>query len=213
VLLILDEMITGFRWALGGAQDLYDLRPDLSTFGKAMGNGYAVSALAGRREYMQRGGMDHSDERVFLLSTTHGAETHSLAAAMAVIEAHRQEDVVPTLYRNGNLLAEQVRAAAAAAGVAEHVLVLGAPCNLVYATLDAEGQRSQPFRTLFLQELLERGVIAPSFVVSAALTEDDIALTADAVYQAGLVYRQALDEGIETHLRGRPVQPALRPRG
>jgi glutamate-1-semialdehyde 2,1-aminomutase len=212
VLLVLDEMITGFRWALGGAQDLFDIDPDLSTFGKAMGNGYAVSALAGRREHLRLGGLDHDQERVFLMSTTHGAETHALAAHLAVIEVHRQDDVVGTLRRNGELLAERVRAAAQAADVAEHVVLLGAPCNLVHATLDADGQRSQAFRTLFLAELLERGVIAPSFVVSAALSRDDIDHTADAVYEAGVVYRKALDQGVELHLRGRPVKPALRPR-
>lgn len=213
VLLILDEMITGFRWALGGAQEIYSLEPDLSTFGKALGNGYAVSALVGKREYMRLGGMDHHDERVFLLSTTHGAETHALAAAMAVIKAYQDEDVISTLYARGELLASRVSAAAEAAGVADHVFVMGMSCNLVYATLDESGQRSQPFRTLFLQELLDRGVIAPSFVVSAALTEDDIDVTAEAVYEAGLVYRQALDHGVGAYLRGRPVQPALRPFG
>jgi glutamate-1-semialdehyde 2,1-aminomutase len=213
VLLVLDEMITGFRWAFGGVQDLYDIDPDLSTFGKAMGNGFAVSALAGRREYMRLGGMDHDQERVFLLSTTHGAETHSLAAHLAVIEAYRDEDVVATLRTRGEQLAGRVRAAAAAADVADHVLVLGVPCNLVHATLDADGKRSQAFRTLFLAELLERGVIAPSFVVSAALSVDDIDLTAQAVYEACLVYRKALDEGIDSHLHGRPVKPALRPFG
>jgi glutamate-1-semialdehyde 2,1-aminomutase len=211
VLLVLDEMITGFRWALGGAQELYEIDADLSTFGKAMGNGYAVSALLGRREYMQFGGMDHTGERVFLLSTTHGAETHALAAAMAVIRAYRTENVVEILHQNGESLATQVRAAALAAGVADHLLVLGAPSNLVHATLDQQGQRSQAFRTLFLQELLDRGIIAPSFVVSAALRDEDLRRTAEAVYEAGLVYRRALDEGIEGYLRGRPVQPALRP--
>ncbi|MDQ1288439.1 MAG: glutamate-semialdehyde -aminomutase [Actinomycetota bacterium] len=212
VLLVLDEMITGFRWATGGAQDLFDIDPDLSTFGKAMGNGFAVAALAGRREHLELGGMDHGRERVFLLSTTHGAETHALAAHLAVIEAHREENVVATLARRGELLAERVRAAAVAADVADHVLVLGAPCNLVHATLDAEGRRSQEFRTLFLAELLRRGVIAPSFVVSAALTPDDVEETASAVYEACLVYRKALDSGIGTCLTGRPVRPALRAR-
>lgn len=211
VLLILDEMITGFRWSLGGAQEVYRIDPDLATFGKGMGNGYAVSALVGRREHMRLGGMDHDRERVFLLSTTHGAETHALAAAMAVIETYREEDVIGTLRARGELLAEQVRAAVAAADCADHIRLLGRPVNLVHATLDAEGQRSQPFRTLFLQELLDRGIIAPSFVISAALSEQDIAVTAQAVYEACQVYRAALDNGIEGYLRGRPVQPALRP--
>lgn len=64
-LFILDEMITGFRWHLGGAQKMYDIVPDLSTFGKALGNGFAISALAGKREFMELGGLHHNKERVF----------------------------------------------------------------------------------------------------------------------------------------------------
>jgi len=74
-LLIFDEMITGFRWHLRGAQCVYGVEPDLSAFGKAMGNGFAVAALLGCRDLMERGGLRHDSERVFLLSTTHGAET------------------------------------------------------------------------------------------------------------------------------------------
>ena len=131
---------------------------------------------------------------------------------MAVIETHRAEDSLARMQRIGALLAEQVREATAASGVDEHVQVLGRPANLVYTTLDADGQRSQAFRTLFLAELLERGILAPSFVVSAATTEDDVTATAEAVHEAGLVYRKALDHGIDGHLAGRPVRPALRPR-
>ncbi|HSE39433.1 MAG TPA: glutamate-1-semialdehyde 2,1-aminomutase, partial [Acidobacteriota bacterium] len=70
-ILVLDEMITGFRWDNGGAQKVYGITPDLSTFGKAMANGFAVSALAGKKEIMELGGIHHDRERVFLLSTTH----------------------------------------------------------------------------------------------------------------------------------------------
>src|SRR5262249_18394184 len=78
-LFILDEMITGFRWHQGGGQGLFAITPDLSTFGKALGNGFSVSALCGRREFMRLGGLDHTDRpRVFMLSTTHGGETHAL---------------------------------------------------------------------------------------------------------------------------------------
>lgn len=212
-LLVVDEMINGFRLALGGAQEVYPYRPDLSAFGKAMGNGFAVSALAGRREHMRLGGAVDDADRVFLLSTTHGAETHGLAAFLAVVDVYRGEDVIRRLHATGELLRARVTDALQAAGVGEHVRLLGLPPNLVHATLDADGERSQAFRTLFLAELLDRGVIAPSFVVSAALTEDDVAATADAVHEAGLVYRRALDEGVARYLRGRPVRPAIRARG
>jgi glutamate-1-semialdehyde 2,1-aminomutase len=91
------------------------------------------------------------------------------------------------------------------------VVVLGHPANLVYATLDEAGERSQAYRTLFLQELLRHGVLAPSFVVSDALTSDDIDCTVDAVFAACEIYAQALRHGIDSYLTGRPVRPAIRP--
>lgn len=148
--LIFDEMITGFRWSEAGAQGLYGVVPDLSTFGKALGNGFAVSALAGRRALMERGGLRHSGDRVFLLSTTHGAETHSLAAAMAVQSVYTEEGVTARLHALGERLAAGVRDAAAGMGVGEHVVVRGRASNLVFATLDENGQPSQEYRTLFL---------------------------------------------------------------
>ncbi|MCL4553176.1 MAG: glutamate-1-semialdehyde 2,1-aminomutase, partial [Candidatus Marsarchaeota archaeon] len=85
-LFILDEIITGFRWHLGGAQKVHNITPDLSTFGKAMANGFSISALVGKREIMELGGLHHNRERVFLLSTTYGAETHSLAASLETMK-------------------------------------------------------------------------------------------------------------------------------
>ncbi|MEF9906962.1 glutamate-1-semialdehyde 2,1-aminomutase [Streptomyces sp. P9-A2] len=209
--LIFDEMITGFRWSEAGAQGLYGVVPDLSTFGKALGNGFAVSALAGRRALMERGGLRHSRERVFLLSTTHGAETHSLAAAMAVQTTYAEEGVTARLHTLGERLAAGVRDAAAAMGVGDHVVVRGRASNLVFATLDENRQPSQEYRTLFLRRLLAGGVLAPSFVVSAALTDADIDHTVDVVAQACAVYRKALDAGDPTPwLGGRPVKPAFR---
>ena len=81
----------------------------------------------------------------------------------------------------------------------------------MFATLDGDGQRSQPFRTLFLQELISRGVIGPSFVVSAALSDEDIDRTVEAVDAALGVYGRALEDGVDRHLRGRPVKPVFRP--
>ena len=210
-LLVLDEMITGFRWALGGAQSVYGIEPDLSAFGKALGNGFAIAALAGKREFMERGGLQHDHERVFLLSTTHGAETGSLAAALETMRIYQQEPVIDTLHRQGERLRAGLAQAATAAGVQSHFQVLGRACNLVYATRDQDGNPSQSFRALFLQEIIRRGVIAPSLVVSYAHTDDDIDQTIDAIAAALQVYRRALDDGAEQYLIGRPVKPVYRP--
>ncbi len=211
VLLVFDETITGFRWHKSGAQHVYGIQPDLSAFGKAMANGFSVSALAGRRDVMRLGGLDHDGERVFLLSTTHGAETHALAAAIATMETYRDHDVVGHLYRQGERLRAGVTAAAQKAGVERQVECLGRPCCLLFTTRDRQGRPSQEFRALFLQELLKRGVLAPSFVVSYSHTDGDIDLTIQAAAEALGVYRQALDNGVEKYLVGPPVKPVFRP--
>lgn len=208
---ILDEMITGFRWHIGGAQAHYRISPDLSTFGKALANGISVSALAGKRELMQLGGFDHDRERVFLLSTTHGGETHGLAAAIATMQVYRNEPVIKTLWQRGSRLADGLRAAATSAGVANYVPILGQPCCLVFGSRDSQGEPSQPFRTLLMQEILRRGVLATSLVVNYSHSEQDIDRTIEAFAEAFVVYRRALDEGIEKYLLGRPVKPAIRP--
>ena len=209
-LLIFDEMITGFRWDLPGAQKLYGVVPHLSAFGKALGNGFAISALAGKREFMERGGLQHQGERVFLLSTTHGAETHALAAALETLAVYRREDVIGRLYCQGERLRAGIEQSIRENHLEGYFSVAGRPSNLIYITRDSEGKRSQSFRTLFLQETIRRGVLAPSFVVSFAHQDEDIRRTVEAVHEALGIYRHAIDHGIEHYLNGRPVQPVFR---
>jgi glutamate-1-semialdehyde 2,1-aminomutase len=209
--LVFDETITGFRWAAGGAQALYGVLPDLSTWGKAMGNGFPIAALAGRRELMELGGLATDRPRVFLLSSTNGAETASLAAFRAVVRAYVETDPVGVMERQGTLLADGVNAVAAEAGIAEHLSVLGRPSCQIFRTADATGAPSQSMRTLFLQELLLRGVLGQSFVISAAHTGQDVEQTVDAVRGAVGAYRKALETGRPEDLYGgRPVAPAHR---
>jgi glutamate-1-semialdehyde 2,1-aminomutase len=207
---ILDEMITGFRWALGGAQQTYGIVPDLSAFGKAMANGYALSALAGKREIMELGGLKHNKERVFLLSTTHGAENHALAAALKTMDIYRTAAVVEYLYRQGRRLIDGVEQIIDELQLSEYFQLIGRPCNLVYVTRDQEQKPSQAFRTLFLQETIKRGIIAPSFVVSFSHTDEDIDHTIEATGEALLVYKKALAEGVERYLVGSSVKPVYR---
>ncbi len=209
-LFILDEIITGFRWHLQGAQKLHNIVPDLSTFGKAMGNGFSIAALAGKREIMELGGLDHDRERVFLLSTTFGAETHSLAAAMAVMRIYETENVVEHLYRQGQKLIKGINQAIATHQLEGYFGVAGKPCNLIYLTKDQQKERSQAFRTLFLQEIIKRGIIAPSLVVSFSHRDEDIQQTVEVIAEALGVYRRALEEGVEKYLVGRAVKPVFR---
>lgn len=211
VLLVFDEMITGFRWSAHGAQQVYGVTPDLSTWGKGMGNGYAIAALAGRREFMELGGLNTDLERVFLLSTTQGPERVGLAAFRAVAATYRSSDPVGAMESAGRALADGVNSAARAVGLTDHIQVLGRASCLVFVTRDADGVPSQAFRTLFLQELITRGVLGQSFVTSAAHTAADIEHTVAAATAALGPYGDALTaRSVEGLLRGRPVAPAIR---
>jgi glutamate-1-semialdehyde 2,1-aminomutase len=209
-LFILDEMITGFRWHNGGAQKYYDVAADLCCFGKGLGNGFSVSALAGKREFMRLGGLDHDQPRVFLLSTTHGAETHALAATIATMRVYQTEPVIEHLNQQGIRLKTKAEEVICQHGLANFVKIIGKPCCLLYSTLDQDGAPSQAFRSLFLQETIRRGVLMPSLVVSYSHTEEDIDRTVAAIDDALTVYRRALEDGVERYLVGRPSQVVAR---
>ncbi len=207
---LLDEMITGFRWHKGGAQHVLDLDPDLSTFGKALGNGFPISALAGKRAIMDQGGIYHDRERVFLLSTTHGAESLSLGAALKIMEIYNREDVTGFLDRQGARLRSGVQRTITELRLDGLFTLEGRNCALLYGTRDGDGKPSQPFRTLFLQEALARGILAPSLMTSYSHSDADIDRTVDAISEALVVYRKALDEGIGKYLTGRSIKPVYR---
>jgi len=207
---ILDEMICGFRLHTGGGQRFHSVVPDLSAFGKALGNGFSISALAGKRDIMELGGIRDSRERVFLLSLTHGAETHCLAAALEVMRIYEREPVINTLWERGQQLAIGINKTIAELNLADFFQIIGRPCCMVYATRDEKREPSQPFRTLFLQETIKRGLLATSLVVNYSHSESDVERTIESVSEALFVYRRAIDEGIDKYLVGRPVKPVFR---
>jgi glutamate-1-semialdehyde 2,1-aminomutase len=160
---------------------------------------------------MELGGIDQREKpRVFLLSTTHGAETHAMAAAIATMKIYREEPVIQHLFEKGEALRKGISQIAASHGISNHFSVLGLASNLVYATLDEDSRPSQAFRTLFLQELIKRGVLAPSFVVSYTHGDPEIAKTLAAVDGALCIYRKALENGVSNYLVGRPSDVVFR---
>jgi glutamate-1-semialdehyde 2,1-aminomutase len=208
-LLVFDEMITGFRWHLQGAQKMYGVVPDLSCFGKAVANGFSVSALCGKREIMRLGSRERSQDNVFLLSTTHGAEVPSLAAAVCTMQVYRTEPVIEHLWRQGRRLIAGIRAVVAARKLDGYFDLSGIPCNLLYATLGPDRRPSQSFRTLFLQETIRRGILMPSLVVSYSHSDADVDRTIEAIDGALGVYGNALQDGVERFLVGAPSRPVF----
>lgn len=210
--LIFDEIVTGFRYGLHGASRLFGVTPDLVTIGKGMANGYAVAALAGRRAIMDRGGLDHTAARCFLLSTTNGAEQSGLAASMATVDFYRSHDVIAQLERTGAAAADAIRAAARDAGVQEYLSADGDfGCRPVIVCRDHERQVSPAHRTLFHQELLTRGVFMPWICPSFRHGAVEIEQTAEACTHAARVYRQAIERrSVDGLLDGPAVKPVMR---
>lgn len=210
-LLILDEMITGFRWHLKGAQAYFGVEPDLSTFGKAMANGFSLAAVTGRREVMEVGAINRPGmERTFLLSTTHGGEMPALGAFIEATRINREEDVAAHLWRFGAQLRDAMRTAAARHDLSDYFVVEGPPVALNYVTRGRDGAPSMELRTLFAQEMLKRGVMMPWIAVSQAHGETELAITAEALDGALATYARALDDGVGRHLEGPAVKPVFR---
>jgi glutamate-1-semialdehyde 2,1-aminomutase len=209
-LLIFDEMITGFRWHLRGAQFIYGIQPDLACWGKAMANGFSVSALTGKRKYMELGDLATQPHNVFLLSTTHGAETHTLAGMIATLDAYMTQPVIETFYQQGEKLDDGFRRLLNQHQLSHVIDIVGRPCCLSYITRDSSGQPSPILRALFLQETIRRGVLISSLVVTYSHTDHDIDQTLAAIDEALRIYAKALQEGPEKYLVGPPPRPIYR---
>jgi glutamate-1-semialdehyde 2,1-aminomutase len=151
-LLVFDETITGFRYAIGGAQELFGITPDLATFGKGLANGYPVSAVAGRADVMKL------MEEVFF-SFTFGGETLSLAAALATMHKLQREPVVATMKATGERVLHDTQAAIDRHELGDVFALSGHPTWSFLQFKDARGATMWEIKTLFMQEMLKRGVL------------------------------------------------------
>jgi len=149
-LLIFDETITGFRYSLGGAQELFNVIPDLATFGKGMANGYPLSAVVGNNKVMKL------VEDIFF-SGTFGGETLSLAAASAVIDKYKKCQVVEHLIEVGTYLLEGLNRLINENGLADIVSVSGHPSWSFLNIKASQKYSSFEINTFFLQEMFKRG--------------------------------------------------------
>src|SRR6266849_6437804 len=166
--LIFDEMISAIRFDLRGAHHRYGVYPDLATWGKAIGNGFSVSVLAGKREIMELGGLRHDAERVFLLSQTHGSETVGLAAARATLAECERVDVTSHIWEIGAKLVAGVGAVAQEEDVAEHLRMIGFDCNPQLLCTHDDGSYWPELHTSFHEEAIAHGVLIPWTTITLA---------------------------------------------
>jgi glutamate-1-semialdehyde 2,1-aminomutase len=211
IVFILDEMITGFRWHLKGAQHTYGIKPDLSTFGKAMANGYSVSCVAGKREIMELGSIEKKgNERVFLLSTTHGAEMNGLGAFIETVNFIKQNDTINHLWSFGAKLVKGINEISSGYKIGDHFNIVGPSCSPTFQTLDLTGKPSYSLRTLFVQEMVKSGVLMPWIALSHQHREVELLKTLEAVDKSLAVYKSALEGDVKNFLEGPEIKPVFR---
>ena len=210
-LLIFDEMITGFRFDLGGAQNKFSVEPDLCCFGKAMANGFSLAALGGKREFMSVGSIDvPGSERTFLLSSTHGAEMTSLGAFIKTVQIYKEQSVCKALWDYGYKLSSEMKSLVQSKGLSEYFKITGPDILLSYETLNSNKQNDLYFRSLFLQEMVSNKVLMPWISTSTSHNDLELEITLSAFDHALDIYTKALDSGIEKFLSGGPIKPVFR---
>jgi glutamate-1-semialdehyde aminotransferase/spore coat polysaccharide biosynthesis protein SpsF (cytidylyltransferase family) len=204
-LLVFDEIVNGFRLAIGGAQEYFGITPDLACFGKAMGNGFPISAIVGRRDVMEL-----IDEVFF--SFTFGGETTSLAAAKAVIEKMTSQPVIDHLWEQGQRIKDGFNILADSFGVPQFARCIGYAPRTVCVFCDNTGSESLLLKSLFQQECLKRGVLfTGGHNLSLSHTAADVSHTLRVYRTAMEIIAEAIHaDNVAARLEGSPVQPVFR---
>lgn len=211
-LFIADEMVTGFKTDFPGSITKYNLVPDMATWGKGTANGFSFCALTGTADVMDLGGITREgEEKVFLISTTHGGETHGLAAAIATIDVFQKNDVIGHNHSIGKKLIELCQQLVTDHNLNDYIEVVPAVWMPFFVFKDVSKIANQGFRTLFMQEMIARGILFQgAFMPCFSHTENDVYYFAKAFGESLQVYKQALENGYEKYLTGSPAKAVFR---
>ena len=203
--LIFDEIITGFRFALGGAQEYFGVTPDIAAFGKAMANGMPISALVGKEEIM-----NVFNETFF--SFTFGGECLSLAAALATINELKTKKVLDFICKQGKKLQDGYNKLAKELELKEYTQCVGYPPSTLIKFYGKTPEESLLMKSLVQQELLKRGILWAAYhAISYSHKNNEISTTLEAFNDALKILRKAVSENkIEESLEGKPVKPVFR---
>ena len=203
-LLIFDEMWTGFRISLGGAQEYFNVKADLACFSKAVANGMPVAILTGRKDVM-----DLLDKDVFFY-TTFGGEALSLAAVKATISEIKEKDVPAFLQKQGNKLKEGYNKIASELGI-PYTKCSGYDCRTIITFNESAGNPLE-LKSLVQQELIKRGILWSGFHnMSFSHSDEDVEYTLNAYKEVLPILKKAVDEkNVSGYLKGKPVEPVFR---
>jgi len=209
---ILDETITGLKWHVRGGQGYFNVAADLSVWGKGIANGFSCCALAGRRDIMSLGGSLSAGRRVFLVSTTHGAESGGLAAMLATIDVFLGSDVIGDNWRRGGRLKSRLIDVARRHGLEGHFVVDGYPCYLIFTWTGMPEARLLEWKTLVMQELVKEGVLTQGVLYPTLSHDDGVCNETVAAFDAALgrVARAWATGSVKGFLEGPALKPVFR---
>jgi len=204
-LLIFDEMLTGFRFANGGGQELFGVVPDLGCFGKGVANGMPIGVLTGLERHMCE------FETVFF-STTYGGEALTLAAAKAALDFYKSNDVVARLWRSGKILFDNLQRLIGEKGLEENVSIIGFPVRFQLAFRNRDREPDYLLNALYQQEMTKRGIICyANLGLSYSHTDDELIYTARSFGETLDVMARAIESGdVAAVMEGTPSVPVFR---
>lgn len=203
---IFDEVVSGFRYALGGASELYGVTPDLAAFGKGMGNGYAISAVAGKKELLQQ-----IEQGVFV-STTFGGDSVPMAAALATISILEQPGFYEHINKIGKIQIDGVAKLIEKYSLQDVLSVSGLPAH---GGVNFEGHGKLSYldiQSVYSQTMIENGILVFAiWNLSGSITEKEAQLYLDATDKAFALIRKAVDaDSLDGILRGGKVDPVFK---
>lgn len=203
---IFDEVVSGFRYALGGASELYGVKPDLAAFGKGMANGYAISAVAGRKDLLQQ-----IEDGVFV-STTFGGDSVPMAAALATIEILEQPGFYEHINKIGKIQMDGVAELIEKYSLQDVLSVSGMPAH---GGVNFEGHGKLSYldiQSVYSQTMIENGILVFAiWNLSGSITENEAQKYLDATDKAFALIRKAVDsDSVDGILRGGKVDPVFK---
>lgn len=202
---IFDETVTGCRFSKGGAQDLFNVTPDLTTLGKGLGNGFPLSAIVGKKEIMKR------MEDIFF-SGTFGGETLSLAAAKTVLTKVKEGKVIEKLHATGKNIIDGIQELIIKYDLSPVIKINGHPSWSIITVSDLEQYDSSEIKTLFMQELFKRGIFCiGTHNVSCAHNEEDVNSLLAAYDEVFSLLKSVCKENtLHNYLDAKPIKPLFK---
>ncbi|MDA9886159.1 glutamate-1-semialdehyde 2,1-aminomutase [Flavobacteriaceae bacterium] len=211
-LFILDEMVTGFKVGFPGAVSKYNLSPDLTTWGKGIANGFSFCALTGKKEIMDQGGiMNEGQEKVFLISTTHGGETHAIRAGLKTIDVFKRENVLKHNHDIGEQLIQETKKLIQKNELQNYIDVI--PCSWAVSFIFKDDKLNvcNVHRTYFLQEMIAQNILFQGYFIPCfSHKNEEVYFFLTAFDRALKQYKSVILNGYQGELVGEQTKAVFR---